>query len=113
MQTVVQNENFEKQWGMLVAQAWCDPELKARLLEDSATVLREYGIDIPYGIDVRVVEDSANVRHLVLPCSPEEEMVDEELMYSVGRDSFSGFSYGCGGCGRCGRCGCGCDYHDE
>ncbi|MBI3862344.1 MAG: NHLP leader peptide family natural product precursor [Planctomycetia bacterium] len=112
MQTTVQQVNWEKEWGMLVAEAWSDEKLKARLLEDPANVLRERGVEVPYGVDVRVLEDTAEIRHLVLPASPEGELADEELNCAVGRDSFSGFCYACGGdCRRCGcgRCGCGCD----
>lgn len=106
METAVQQESWQKQWSMLVARAWADEELKGRLIEDPAGVLREHGIEIPLGTELRVVEDTPEIRHLVLPASPEGELVDEELVASVGRDSFSGF---CGGCWRCGRCGCGCD----
>lgn len=114
MQTTVQTGSWQKQWGMLVAKAWSDQELKQRLIEDPATVLREHGIEVPYDVDLKVVEDSADVRHLVLPAAPAGELVDEDLTCSVGYDSFSGicFSGGGGGCGGgCGRCGCGCDAH--
>ena len=112
MQTAVEQGNWQKQWGMLVAQAWSDESLKARLLEDPAPVLREHGIEVPFDVELRVVEDTAAVRHLVLPASPEGELADEELSCSVGLDSYSGICLACGGgCRRCGcgRCGCGCD----
>jgi hypothetical protein len=112
MQTAVQQGNWQKQWGMIVAQAWSDDSLKAKLLENPESILREYGVEIPYGIELRVVEDTAEIRHLVLPTSPAGEMADEELNCAVGRDSFSGVCVPCGGdCRRCGcgRCGCGCD----
>ena len=89
---------------MLVAQAWSDESLKERLISDPAAVLAEYGIDVPEGIELRVVEDTDEVCHLVLPPSPSGDLLDEELTSSIGFDSFSGM---CGGCG-CGRCGCGC-----
>ncbi len=111
MQTAVQQGNWQKQWSMLVAEAWTDDGLKARLLEDPAGVLREYGVEVPFGVELRVVEDTPEIRHLVLPPSPAGELADEELACSAGRDSFSGFSLACGrcgGCGGCGRCGCGC-----
>jgi hypothetical protein len=111
MQTAVEQGNWQKQWGMLVARAWTDESLKARLLEDPATVLRENGIEVPFDTEVRVLEDTPAVQHLVLPRSPDGDLADEELNYSVGIDSYSGLSFGCGGCRRCGcgRCGCGCD----
>lgn len=113
MQTTAPQTNWQKQWGMLVARAWSDEALKQRLLENPRTVLAEHGIEVAYDMELRVVEDSDQVRHLVLPASPSGELSDEELTCSVGYDSFSGLclSGGCRDCGRCrcGRCGCGCD----
>lgn len=114
MQTTVQSANWQKQWGMIVAKAWSDDELRQRLIDDPAGVLRENGIEVPYDIELKVVEDSPEVRHLVLPASPSGELADEDLTCSVGYDSFSGICFsgggGCRSCG-CGRCGCGCDAH--
>ena len=112
MQTIVQQGSWQKQWGMIVAKAWADEGFKARLTEDPATVLREHGLDVPYDLELKVVEDTGQVRHLVLPTSPTGELTDEELTCSTGYDSFSGLCRFCGGdCRRCGcgRCGCGCD----
>lgn len=107
MQATLQQGNWQKQWGLLVAKAWSDDDLKQRLIADPAAVLEEFGIEPPAGIELRVVEDTDDVMHLVLPASPSDDLIDEELTSSIGFDSFSGF---CGGCGRCGcgsrRCGC-------
>src|SRR5438874_10460204 len=117
MQATVQQGNWQKQWGLLVAKAWSDESLKERLIADPASVLQEHGIEVPYDIELRVVEDSDQVCHLVLPASPADDLADEELTGSVGYDSFSGLCGFCGGgggdCRRCGcgRCGCGCDAH--
>ena len=44
-----------------------DEELKRRFVADPTTVLRERGFEVPEGVEFRVVEDTAKVRHLVLP----------------------------------------------
>lgn len=103
----------EKQWGLIVARAWADDAFKARLLTDPKSVLRENGLEPPAGAEVRIVEDTPEVRHFVLPASPTAELSEEELSPVAGADSFSGI---CGmsgrcGCGRCGRCG-GCFGHE-
>ena len=103
MHTTIEQGSWQKQWGMLVAKAWTDDDLKQRLLAEPSAVLAEYGIEVPPGIELRVVEDTNEVCHLVLPASPAGDLLDEELTSSIGFDSFSG---GCGACG-CGRCGCG------
>ncbi|HVA46582.1 MAG TPA: NHLP leader peptide family RiPP precursor [Pirellulales bacterium] len=104
MQATLQQGNWQKQWGMLVARAWSDDEFKQRLKDDPAAVLEQEGIDVPLGVRLNVVEDTDEVCHLVLPPSPAGDLIDEELTASIGFDSFSG---GCGLCG-CGGCGCGC-----
>jgi hypothetical protein len=111
MQTLVQSENWQKQWGMLVAQVWSDESLKQRLMDCPAAVLAEHGIDVPDDVDLRVVEDSDRVRHLVLPASPAGDLLDEELAGSVDMYCYSGVCFCGGDCRRCGcgRCGCGCD----
>lgn len=92
----------EKQWSQIVARAWADEAFKSRLIADPRAVLREHGLEMAPDIEVEIVEDTAAVRHFVLPPNPVGELTDEELSPTAGADSFSGFS------GRCGRCGCGC-----
>lgn len=109
MQTSARPTSWEKQWGRVVARAWSDDEFRQRLVNDPSAVLREQGIEVPYDVELQVVEDTPETCHLVLPASPGNDLSDEELTGSVGYDSYSGFSFsGGGGCG-CGRCGCGCD----
>jgi hypothetical protein len=101
----------EKQWGLIIARAWADDEFKNQLLANPKAVLREHGIELPATIEVRLVEDTPEVRHFVLPASPSGDLSEEELSPVAGADSFSGWCGHCGRCGRCGcgRCGCGCD----
>lgn len=100
MQATLQQGNWQKAWGMLVAKAWSDDVLKQRLVDNPAAVLEEHGIEVPPGVQLSVVEDTEDVYHLVLPASPSGELIDEELTSSIG--------FYCGICGACGRCGCGC-----
>ncbi len=67
-----------KQWGQLVARAWRDPAFKQRLLADPAAVLREQGIAVPASQQVRVVENTDQVIHLVLPQKP-RDLSDDQL----------------------------------
>lgn len=57
-----------------------DPELRARIDSgDTADALAEPGIDLPSGVDCRVVANTADVYHLALPSDPNEAMADEDL----------------------------------
>lgn len=121
-----QEGGWELKWELLVADAWNDPALKQRLLNDPASVLNERGIKVPAGIQIKVVENSDSVEHLVLPTKPEEGELSEEELETVAGGHFSGLVIGCGGggfgggfggcrgcgggggcrgCGGCGGCG--------
>ena len=50
----------------LVARAWTDPEFKARLINDTAAVLEEWGISMERGPRVRVVENTDHVHNVVV-----------------------------------------------
>lgn len=60
----------QRTWAKIVAQAWADADYKARLLADPAAVLQEAGLDVPAGVTLQVVENTANVAHFVLPAPP-------------------------------------------
>lgn len=101
----------------LIAKAWADEAFKQRLIADPAAVLKEAGLEMPEGIEIRVVEDTEKVAHLVLPRKPSAEELSEEELSNAAGGHCGGGHCGCGhgGCGghhRCGcgghRCGCGC-----
>ena len=68
----------------LFVACWKDEALKARLMSDPKTVLTEYGIDMPDGINVNVVENSDNTVHITMPAAPATEISDEELSKVAG-----------------------------
>ena len=59
-------------WGKIVARTWSDAAFKEQLLADPAKALKEYGIAFPGGVTLKVMEDSADVVHLILPPPPGE-----------------------------------------
>ena len=70
----------------LFAACWKDEALKARFMTDPKAVLAEYGMDVPDGIDVNVVENSGNTVHITMPPAPAGagELSDEELGNAAG-----------------------------
>ncbi len=52
---------------VILARAGSDPALRAQLLAGGAQTLRALGVGIPAGVSVNIVEDSATVRHFVIP----------------------------------------------
>ena len=69
----------------IIATAWMDEGFKQRLLSDPAASLKEEGVEMPPGVEVRIVEDTETVQHLVLPMKPSsQELSDEELVGVAG-----------------------------
>lgn len=56
-----------------------DPELRARMRAEPAGVLAEQGVRLPPETDVRVVEDTAEVCHFVLPQDPNATLSDTAM----------------------------------
>jgi nitrile hydratase subunit alpha len=65
---------------------------RSRAVIDPRGVLRELGLELPDGVEVRVWDSTAEVRYLVLPERPpgSEEMSEEALAALVGRDAMIG-----------------------
>ncbi len=65
----------------VIRRAWADPAYKAKLLSDPHAALAEAGVTVSAGTKVKVVEDTADTKHLVLPLAPANaaELSDDEL----------------------------------
>jgi hypothetical protein len=67
----------------IIAKARIDEGFKKRLLSDPAARLREEGVDVPPGVEVRIVEDTVNVQHLVLPTQPDDDELSEDALSRI------------------------------
>ena len=67
----------------IISRAWDDPEYKARLLSDPASVLVEAGHAVPDGVEVRVVENTDVVRNIVLRLPPAAGELSDDALRSV------------------------------
>ena len=65
---------------------------RSRVVIDPRGVLREFGVDLPADIEVRVHDSTAELRYLVLPERPAgtENLKEDELAALVTRDSMIG-----------------------
>ena len=70
----------------LFAACWKDEALKARLMADPKAVLKEYGLDVPDNLDVKVVENADDCVHITLPAPPagDHDLSDDELSNAAG-----------------------------
>ncbi|MBI5524051.1 MAG: NHLP leader peptide family natural product precursor [Desulfarculus sp.] len=79
-------EDQARLWAKVVAKAWADEAYKKKLISDPAAVLKaEGGFEAPEGAKFKLMEDTAALRHLVLPAMPadaaglDEAVVSERL----------------------------------
>ena len=74
---VLEGERSSLVTGMVIARAWRDPDYLARLLSSPEEVLTAAGLEIPPGVEVRVVADTPTVRYVNMTrwTSEPEELV--------------------------------------
>ena len=65
---------------------------RSRVVVDPRAVLKEFGLELEPGVEVRVYDSSADMRYLVIPERPAgtEHLSEEELANLVTRDSMIG-----------------------
>src|SRR5436309_8484457 len=65
---------------------------RSRAVMDPRGVLREFGLELPEDVEIRVWDSTAEVRYLVLPEPPpsSEKLSEEELAVLVTRDAMVG-----------------------
>jgi nitrile hydratase len=68
------------------------PAYRSRIVIDPRGVLREFGLELPESIEVRVWDSTSECRYMVLPEAPPgaEQMSEEELVKLVSRDAMVG-----------------------
>ena len=77
------NEEYRIAYGKVVAKAWSDPAYMEQLLSDPRGALADTGMDFPPDIEISVVQDSADKRHLVIPPPPPEGEVGDDALEAV------------------------------
>ena len=85
----------KNQLASLFAACWKDEALKARFMSDPKAVLAEYDMDVPDGMDVKVVENADNCVHITMPAPPSGsmELSDEELSNAAGGEDKNQLAY--------------------
>jgi nitrile hydratase len=65
---------------------------RSRVVREPRTVLREFGLELPESVEIRVWDSNSDVRYMVLPERPEgtEQMREAELASLVTRDAMIG-----------------------
>jgi nitrile hydratase len=65
---------------------------RSRAVSDPRRVLTEFGVELGDDVELRVLDSTADIRYLVIPCRPagSEKMSEQELAALVTRDSMIG-----------------------
>lgn len=111
--------NPEEARRQLIRRSADDEELRQRLLADpKGTAEEELGAELPEGIEIRVVEESADTIYLVLPPKPATsekggELSDRELESVAGGWGGSGESGVVTGYSTVTCSGSGCGFSDD
>ncbi len=63
-------QDQQRNLGHVIAKAWSDPTFKRRLIADPKAVLAEMGVETPEGVEIGVVENTAEKTYLTLPATP-------------------------------------------
>jgi hypothetical protein len=78
-----EEQNFQSQFlTKAITKAWRDPKYRERLKSDPRAALSEAGVtmSVPAGLEIKVVEDTTNLMHLILPPPPSDgELSDKDL----------------------------------
>ena len=82
------HEGMERFAGLADAYR-ADTSLAGHCETDPVAALREHGIDIPHGSDVRIVPNTDETHHAVLPQDPNGVLEDEGLGAVVGGSTAS------------------------
>ena len=73
-------ELSKKKMSELIMDLYANPELKQNFLNNPKSVLKEKGFSIPGDTEIKTVEDTKTVKHIVLPyLEPSEKLTPEEL----------------------------------
>jgi Nitrile hydratase, alpha chain len=70
-------------WSQLIADVWDDGALRKRLVGEPKTVLKERGIDVKEGVELKVLENTASCSYLLLPLAPGPSELSEDDLGKV------------------------------
>lgn len=68
-------EEFQRAYANLVIRAWSDAAFsdaafKERFISDPRAVFEEHGIKVPQGVDIRIIENNAQLTNFIFPTKP-------------------------------------------
>ena len=76
---VVNADSMQVYRNLPILTAWPDAGLRARIETEPRAVLSERGIELPVSVETRIVADTDDVFHMIMPPDPNMDLGDEAL----------------------------------
>jgi hypothetical protein len=73
----------KKRFGEIISKCWGDAAFKARFISDPKKVLAEYDIEVPEGLDVKVLENTNDLMYLTIPPKPDHSALSDDQLDQV------------------------------
>ncbi len=67
----IKMEERVKKYEKIIAKAWADEDFKKKLISNTDSVLKDEGIEIPKGIQMKAIEEPANTKFFIIPLKPD------------------------------------------
>jgi len=86
---IIESEKERTVLALIIARSWKDESYKKRFISEPSVVLKEEGVSVPEGIDLKVIEDGRELQsalnvgktqYIILPTVPEDVNVDESSL---------------------------------
>lgn len=68
------DNDFKKAWGRVIAKAWQDEKFAEQVHNDPGAALKAMGAELPERLKIRVVDAAPSELVLVIPSPPDEEL---------------------------------------
>ncbi|HPG29550.1 MAG TPA: NHLP leader peptide family RiPP precursor [bacterium] len=63
----ISQDEMRKKYAKIVAKAWADEDYKKNLLNNTETVLKNEGFEVPADLKIQIIEEPENTKIFVLP----------------------------------------------
>lgn len=80
----MENPKTDRTIAKIIQRCWEDDAFKARFIAQPNAILKEEGVDVPAGLEIKVVQNTENVQYLAIPAKATGQLTDNALDGVVG-----------------------------
>lgn len=74
-----EKEQLQKKWEKIIAKAMSDQVFRLRLMKNPREALKDHGIELPANVNLKVLEEKADTRYLIIPRENAGAISEEDL----------------------------------